>query len=270
MIKSKEIEEVVLIPFTEATYKRYIGNFLHAFIGNDQKNIKIKNQRSLKFSYDKQNKILKVIAPETLLIENKNLGYTIKYDLEEFVANFDANTTRFFGTCFFEETKTTDKIRTNRMNAFIGSQIHFLRSVYSGKTKNEGFTVHQVTKFPNPKYPREEEMLRLKDFNKIVTSNSTATITIPDDIQDISRRKTEEPPYNITITKMFLQESDYTKKSGEKLFLSFKEILQIKFGKKKNMKLKIKALSRAKFLQRKHHICILKEIILKCIPMETS
>ncbi|RZJ47876.1 MAG: carboxypeptidase-like regulatory domain-containing protein, partial [Chryseobacterium sp.] len=139
LIKAKEIEEVRIIPYTEAAYKNHIYFFLDSFIGNDKENVRIKNQRSLKFSFDKENKILKVKAPQTLIIENKNLGYTIDYNLVEFVADLENNTTRFMGTSFFKETKSTNKVKLNRMNAYDGSQVHFFRSVYENKVASEGF-----------------------------------------------------------------------------------------------------------------------------------
>ncbi|WP_435523497.1 hypothetical protein [Chryseobacterium indoltheticum] len=52
------------------------------------------------------------------------------------------------------------------MNAYDGSQVHFLRSAYSGKVKEEGFFVNEVSKFPNPKYPKEKELQHLKDFTQ--------------------------------------------------------------------------------------------------------
>ncbi|WP_435523496.1 hypothetical protein [Chryseobacterium indoltheticum] len=36
----------------------------------------------MKFSYDGTNGILRVKAPQTLIIENKNLGYSIDYNLK--------------------------------------------------------------------------------------------------------------------------------------------------------------------------------------------
>lgn len=225
IIKAQEIEEVHIIPFTEKAYRDYINFFLNAFIGEDKTNVKIKNQRSLKFSYDKDNKILRVKAPQTLIIVNKNLGYSIDYNLEEFVADFDQHTTRFTGTSFFRETKNSDKIRVNRMNAYDGSQVHFLRSVYAGKVKEEGFIVNEVTKFPNPKYPSEEELKRLKDFSSNFKPGKT--VVIPEEIQDISQRKSNEPPYRIGITKTQIPETEYTKKAGEKLILNFKDMLQV-------------------------------------------
>jgi len=227
LIKAKEIEEVRIVPYTEAAYKNYINFFLDSFIGYDKENVRIKNQRSLKFSYDKENKILKVKAPQTLIIENKNLGYTIDYNLEEFSANFDENTTRFMGTSFFKETKANDKVKLNRMNAYDGSQVHFFRSVYESKVAVEGFIVNQITKFPNSKYPTEEELQRLRDFAK--TLKLKGTINVPDDILDIGTRKRNEPPYKIAVTKTQIPESDYTKKKDGKLFLDYEFMMQINF-----------------------------------------
>ncbi|WP_426473143.1 carboxypeptidase-like regulatory domain-containing protein [Chryseobacterium balustinum] len=229
LIKAKEIEEVVIIPFTEATYKNYINFFLDSFIGYDKENVRIKNQRSLKFSYDKTNKVLRVKAPQTLIIENKNLGYTIEYNLVEFSANFDENTTRFVGTSFFKETKSTDKVKLNRMNAYDGSQVHFFRSVFANKVADEGFIVNQITKFPNSKYPTEEELQRLKDFTEMFKSKGT--LNVPEDILDISNRKRNEQPYKIAITKTQIPETDYTKKTDNKLYLDYNHMMQINFKK---------------------------------------
>lgn len=229
LIKAEEIEEVVIIPFTEATYKNYINFFLDSFIGYDKENVRIKNQRSLKFAYDKSNKTLKVKAPQTLIIENKNLGYTIEYNLVEFSANFDENTTRFVGTSFFKETKSSDKVKLNRMNAYDGSQVHFFRSVFTNKVADEGFIVNQITKFPNSKYPTEEELQRLKDFTEMFKSKGT--LNVPEDILDIGNRKRSEQPYKIAITKTQIPETDYTKKTDNKLYLDYNHMMQINFKK---------------------------------------
>lgn len=227
LIKAKEIEEVVIIPFTETAYKNYIKYFLDSFIGSDQSNVKIKNQRSLKFSYDKTNKILRVKAPQTLIIENKNLGYIIEYNLQDFVGDFENKMTRYTGTSFFKETKNTDKVKLNRMNAYDGSQVHFFRSVFANKVADEGFIVNQITKFPNSKYPTEEELQRLKDFTEMFKSKGT--LNIPDDILDIGNRKRSEQPYKIGITKTQIPETDYTKKTDNKLFLDYDYMMQINF-----------------------------------------
>lgn len=227
LIKAKEIEEVRIVPFTEAAYKNYINFFLDSFIGYDKENVRIKNQRSLKFSFDKANKILKVKAPQTLIIENKNLGYTIDYNLVEYTADLENNTTRFTGTSFFRETKGNNKVKLNRMNAYDGSQTHFFRSVYEDKVSEEGYIVNQITKFPNSKYPTEEELQKLKDFAAMFKSKGS--LTVPDDIVDIGNRKRTELPYKIAITKTQIPESDYITKKEGKIFLEYNYMMQINY-----------------------------------------
>ncbi|KQS89146.1 carboxypeptidase-like regulatory domain-containing protein [Chryseobacterium sp. Leaf394] len=230
LLKARNIEEVKIIPYTEATYKRYIGHFLNAFIGMDHENVKIKNQRTLKFAYDSENKILRVKAPQTLIIENKNLGYTIQYNLVEFVSEFDHHTTRFYGTSFFTVTKNNAKMKLNRMNAFDGSQVHFFRSVFAKKVESEGFIVNQITKFPNEKYPTPAELQKLNDYTASLKSKQ-AILSIPSDISDIAGRKRTEPAYKIAITKMRIPETDYTKNTDGKLILDYDYMMQINFKK---------------------------------------
>lgn len=229
LIKAKEIEEVRIIPFTEKAYKNYIKFFLDSFIGEDQRNVRIKNQRSLKFSYDKQNRLLRVKAPQTLIIENKNLGYVIDYNLQDFNADFENNTTSYLGTSFFKEVKNTDKAKLNRMNAYDGSAIHFMRSVYAGKVKEEGFKVNQITKFPNPKYPSDEELQKLKEYRSLIAKGKVTKLS--DEMYEISSRKQNEPEYRVAVTKMMLPETEYTKWVDGKLMLDFKDILEVKRNK---------------------------------------
>lgn len=115
------------------------------------------------------------------------------------------------------------------MNAYVGSQTHFFRSVFEKKVTDEGYVVNQITKFPNSKYPTEEELQRLKDFAK--TFKSKGSLTIPEDILEISNRKQNEPPYRIAITKTQIPESDYTKKTNNKLLLDYDYMMQINFKK---------------------------------------
>ncbi|MDH6252242.1 hypothetical protein M2347_001969 [Chryseobacterium sp. H1D6B] len=229
LIKVNEIEEVKIIPYTEETYKNFINYFLDNFIGSDQQHVKIKNQRSLKFSYDKQNKLLKVKAPQPLLIENKNLGYIIEYNLVTFSADFNAKMFTYTGTSFFKESKQSDKVKLNRMNAYEGSMMHFLRSIFTNKTASEGFVVNRVIKIPNPKYPTDEELEKIKDYFKMTAKSKV--ISLPQDILDISRRKNNESPYVMAIAKTQIPESDYTKTEDGKMILTFKDILQVNYKK---------------------------------------
>lgn len=229
LTKTNTIEEIRLIPYTEEAYKNYINYFLDTFIGYDKENVKIKNQRTLKFSFDKKNKFLKVKAPQTLIIENKTLGYEIQYNLINYSVDFNTNMINYSGTSFFKEKKNSDNIKLNRMNAFDGSLLHFFRSIFQNKIEEEGFIINKIVKIPNPKYPTEEELNMVKDFMQM--TKKSGTIKIPEDISDILKRKNNEKPYALALTKSKLPDTDYTKRIGEQVLLRFEDMLQVNYKK---------------------------------------
>jgi len=229
LLKSNDIEEVRIVPYTEEAYTNYINYFLDSFIGFDKQNVKIKNQRTLKFSFDKKTKILKVKAPKTLIIENKNLGYEIEYNLVNYSADFNTKIVNCSGTSLFKETKNTSKTRLNRMNAYDGSMLHFFRSVYSNTVAEDKFIVNHVVKMPNPKYPSEEELKTLSDYRSMMTNAKVANL--PENIRDIAARKSSESPYSLAIVKTLIPDSEYVKRDNHEVVFSFKDILQVNYKK---------------------------------------
>ncbi|MBP2619000.1 carboxypeptidase-like regulatory domain-containing protein [Chryseobacterium jejuense] len=229
LTKTNVIEEIVLIPYTSEAYTNYINVFLRNFIGDDLENVKIKNQKTLKFSYNKKKKLLKVKAPKTLIIENKNLGYEIEYNLIDYSTDFNTNITNYIGTSFFKETKNTDKVRINRMNAYEGSSLHFFRNIYNNTISENGFIVNQVVKIPNSNYPTEEELNTLKDF--MLMTRSSQVINIPENIKAISQKKSSQKPYTLAITKTLIPDYDYVKRTNGQVFFGFKDILQVNYVK---------------------------------------
>lgn len=229
LTKTNAIEEIRLVPYTSEAYRNYINYFLDTFIGSDRDRVTIKNQKTLKFSYDKKNNFLKVKAPNTLIIENKNLGYEIQYNLISYSLDLNSNTVNYTGTSFFKETKNTDKTKLNRMNAYDGSLLHFFRSIYNHTISEEKFIVNHVVKMPNPKYPTEEELKLLEDFKQII--RSSAMVKIPENITDISQRKNSQKPYALAIVKTLIPDSDYVTRKDGKVIFSFKDILQINYQK---------------------------------------
>lgn len=229
LTKTNTIEEIRLVPYTPEAYRNYINYFLDTFIGSDRDNVRIKNQKSLKFSYDKKNKFLKVKAPNTLIIENKNLGYEIQYNLISYSSDFNAHIVNYTGTSFFKETKNSDKIKLNRMNAYDGSSLHFFRSIYGNTISEEKFIVNHVVKIPNPQYPTEEELKLLADFKPVLISSSV--VKVPENIRDISQRKNSQKPYTLAIVKTLIPDSEYVTRKDGKVFFSFKDMLQVNYQK---------------------------------------
>ncbi len=227
----KEIEEVVIIPYTEQAYKDFINYFLDKFIGYDREGVTIKNQRTLKFSYDKKNQFLKVKAPQTLIIENKNLGYNIQYNLINFEADFKKKTNSYLGTSFFKETNSKKNVILNRMNAYNGSLMHFFRSLYNNELEKEGFIVNHAKRIPNPKYPTETELQKLEDYFSFVRTQKIMNVNLSPELEDISMRKSKNSPFVLAILKTKIKESDFTKRREGRLFLDFEDLLMVNYQK---------------------------------------
>ncbi|REC48631.1 carboxypeptidase-like regulatory domain-containing protein [Chryseobacterium pennipullorum] len=229
MTRTHSIEEIRLVPYTSEAYQNHIHYFLDTSIGYDRENVRIRNQRSLKFSYDKKSKLLKVKAPETLIIDNKNLGYEIHYNLISYTSDFNSKMVNYTGTSFFKETKKTPRVRVNRMNAYNGSLLHFFRSIFNNMVSADGFIVNQAKEISNPKYPTEEELNMLNDYVQMMLSSKI--VKIPEHISDISHRKNSQTPYLMAITKTLIPDTDYIQRTNGKVFLDFKDILQVNYPK---------------------------------------
>lgn len=89
-------------------------------------------------------------ADDFLLIENPNLGYRIKYLLKYFSYSKHTRVALYDGDISFEPMKGTPKLKEkwdkNRLDAYRGSFMHLLRSVYRNSTNTEGFIVNPVYK----------------------------------------------------------------------------------------------------------------------------
>ncbi len=227
----KGIEEVVIIPYTEQAYKDFINYFLDKFLGFDREGVTIKNQRTLKFSYDKKNQFLKVKAPQTLVIENKNLGYTIQYNLISFEADFKKKATSYLGTSFFKETNSKKNTILNRMNAYSGSLMHFFRSLYNNELEKDGFIVNHAKRIANPKYPTAAELQKLEDYMSFVRTQKIMNVNLSPELEDISQRRSKNPEFVMAILKTKIKESDFTKRRDGNLFIDFDDLLMVNYQK---------------------------------------
>ena len=121
-------------------------------------------------------------ATEDLIIQNETLGYKIFYALKKFMAN--GGEYAILGTVRFEEIKTPDaavgeKWRTNRLNAYRGSQRHLLKSILNHTVRAEGFLLYNdKSGFENS--PRSSVFFRELGYS-IEGFDSTQIQILPDD-----------------------------------------------------------------------------------------
>jgi len=153
-----QLEEVVIR--ADPNRQKYINQFKEFFIGKTPNALqcKILNPQVLNVDFDITKSTLTVSTTEFLVVENKALGYRLKYMLDHFEYNSRTHIIYYSGHPFFEELKASaakkKKYIAAREVAYYGSSQHFFRSLYANKTQEEGFIINKMIKVPNPnRYP---------------------------------------------------------------------------------------------------------------------
>lgn len=160
--KPMMLREVVIS--SEADFRKNYEIFRKEFIGSDlnAKNCLVINPRILSLTYNPTKQVLHAEADEFLIVENRALGYRIKFLLKDFILDKIAGITSYDGKRIFEDLPGTksqkDKWHQNRENAYYGSAMHFYRSLYTSKLNQEGFELRSYTRSLNLQRPPDEEI----------------------------------------------------------------------------------------------------------------
>ncbi|KLT65821.1 carboxypeptidase-like regulatory domain-containing protein [Pedobacter sp. BMA] len=128
----------------------YLNTFKTYFIGlteNAQK-CKMLNSEILRFDYDNEKRTLTVQSDEFLIIENKALGYKIKYLVKEFQYDYKTRIVYYEGYPNYEDLPGTDnqkkKWAIRRSEAYNGSSQHFFSALFNNTIKEEGFIINKL------------------------------------------------------------------------------------------------------------------------------
>ncbi|WP_285008623.1 carboxypeptidase-like regulatory domain-containing protein [Pedobacter faecalis] len=130
--------------------------FQENFIGTSPNaaGCKILNPSVVSFEYDDEQRILKARADDFIVVENKALGYRIRYFLKYFERDDETQVVRFFGYPFFEELEESrakrKKYHKKRETAYNGSPQHFFSALFSNTYADHGFVVNRMIKSKNP------------------------------------------------------------------------------------------------------------------------
>jgi len=164
--KVSELSTVVVEPDEKDGWKKWGKFFMENFIGTnlDAQDCKVLNPEVLRFRFSKKNNTLTVIADEQLIIENQSLGYTIKYQMEEFNYSFGDRILKFTGYALFQDKIQGERLKrrweNSRERAYAGSIHHFMKSLYNNRLQEEGFEVRRMYKTPNTEKQRVRNILR--------------------------------------------------------------------------------------------------------------
>jgi CarboxypepD_reg-like domain len=182
--KEKELEAVAVVSSSEIKdgLAKYGQFFMNEFIGKsaNSKQCSIQNPEVLHFFFSKKKNRLKITATESLIVKNDALGYNIKYDLDSFTHEYKTAVSTYSGYPLFEnlqgDSAQMQQWQATRRDAYKGSMLHFMRSVYNKNITEQEFEMQFIVKVYG-----KDEGIKVKDIYAAVNyakDDSTQTVEI--------------------------------------------------------------------------------------------
>ena len=153
-----------------ADWKKNYEAFRKDFIGVDEnaKLCVVMNPHILNLQFNRTKQTLEAGTDEFLVVENKALGYRIKFLLRDFRSDHIAGIISWGGERLFEELQGNDsqkkKWHENREKVYYGSSMHFLRSLYTNKLTEDGFVMYHLNRQMNPNRLPDDMIKRKANF----------------------------------------------------------------------------------------------------------
>jgi CarboxypepD_reg-like domain len=168
--KGEELEAFSVTPPDPDGWEKYGKYFKLILIGStpNSNDCKLMNPEVVKFRLNKDNTLV-AFAREPLQVTNYELGYEIRYKLEEFEVNLDNGLVNYSGYAFYKDLaishpKRTSKYAKARLETYLGSLLHFMRAFYADDLQVQGFEMHDLGRISNPEKDRiKEKFSHLKD-----------------------------------------------------------------------------------------------------------
>lgn len=113
--EDKSMGEVIIKSSSEVPdgWNKYGEFFSQNFLGSTLNASKstILNPQTLKFYFSKRNNRLKVLADSVLLIENRALGYHVRYQMDSFVYYYNTENSSYRGYSLYTEMEGNDSLK---------------------------------------------------------------------------------------------------------------------------------------------------------------
>lgn len=178
----KALKEVKIRATSDPYRDIYLKVFKDQFLGTSDlaSDCLLLNPEVLDFDYDRDKHVLTASSYDFLKIENKGLGYRLKYLINDFSYSTYSVTKHelyFQGFVVFEEMKGTDgqvkRWKRKRQEVYEGSEMHFLRSLVNDRMDDEGFRVLQWAIYQNPERPADSVIdSKVASFKKLKVGGS--------------------------------------------------------------------------------------------------
>ena len=178
--KAEELQSLSVTPPEPDGWKKWGKLFTELFIGDTpgSNDCKLINPEVIKFRMNADN-TLTAYAREPLQIVNYNLGYEIKYKLEEFQYDFSVKLVNYSGYAFFTDMGLKHPNRVRRYNearleTYKGSFLHFKRAFFANELDAQGFELRSLGKISNSEKDRAKRLFSLHSDSVILDTTGLA------------------------------------------------------------------------------------------------
>ncbi|MGY4537791.1 hypothetical protein ACVW0P_002210 [Mucilaginibacter sp. UYNi724] len=180
-LRTNQLAEVKIRPSKKIKrdYKRenQVRMFTDEFLGHtsNASDCKILNTNLLIFDFDEQTRKLTAHTNDFLIIENKALGYRIKYLVKTFLIDQLNGIISYTGSSVFEElTGNEDQQASwhrNRERVYKTSSMRFLRACIADNLENNDFYVFKLIRTPTSRKPDSLINLRIRQLENLRTDS---------------------------------------------------------------------------------------------------
>jgi hypothetical protein len=147
VLAGKEIALKEVVISVKKQSKRNMNFFYRYFMGPSYNPDRYKILNPEIIDFIDTDTALTATTSDFLIIENKALGYRVKYLLKRFIKWYERNGSYYEGDYIFEPMEGSPAQEyiwaENRKRTYYGSLMHFYRSVYAGTTRKEGFLLYK-------------------------------------------------------------------------------------------------------------------------------
>lgn len=158
-LQPKTMMMPVVSVMSKAERERLLSMFIRDFVGNttEASRCKILNTDEIFLEFDKKQNQLNAFTEDFLVIENKPLGYRLKFLIKQFSTNYNSHIIYYEGQALFEEMKGNSSAKKrwkkSRRETYFGSPMQFLRGLI--RMNEQDFTMRRVKREKDPSRPTD-------------------------------------------------------------------------------------------------------------------
>jgi len=188
--------DAVVITYDGMSREEKEAVFKKEFIGFSKNSLQceILNLDDINLVYNRKRSTIEAFAKDPIQLYNKALGFKITYYLEQF--KYSPGSIFFSGNYFFEPDTTLAgkdlaRVEKKRKEAYLGSRMHFIRSLYDDRLRQEGYSLLKFSNAPEDYsglvVDREDgRSIFLKSRIAVVFKGNSAAVTFLDKNKDFT------------------------------------------------------------------------------------